>query len=313
VDATATRADGRLTLVVQRDLADDDCWVGAWRLMVAYRAQQLDAMVMPLIGELMVPVAGWPTRGARFARATSQGRALPTPRNVRSGPAHRLDTVPVGTNRNDNPSETAVVTIYARTRLRIGVRPDTDVVRRGEQITFRVDVLALTGASATGQPLARLISPAADVRQSLTELAAKPPRSVRLKGSRERLDAALALAFLERRDPSVGAVRDLELEVVSHGGGSPHAHVEDTDQPGGYHLGLFVSGAYCAEHSPGDQAEAGDGDDHEEPQPAGHEHGGHDHAPAAGPGTDLLPPGCDPGCRLEQFSRILNASAAAVD
>jgi hypothetical protein len=115
------------------------------------------------------------------------------------------------------------------------------------------------------------------------------------------VDAALALAFLERRDPSVGAVRDLELEVVSHGGGTLHAHVEDTDQRGGYHLGLFVSGAYCAEHSAGDPAEPGQGDGQEKPQPTGHEHGGHDHAPAAGPGTDQLPPGCDPGCRLEQF------------
>jgi hypothetical protein len=47
VDVTATRSDGRLTLVLQRDLADDDCWIGAWRLMVAYRTRQLDAMLMP--------------------------------------------------------------------------------------------------------------------------------------------------------------------------------------------------------------------------------------------------------------------------
>ncbi len=116
VDVTATRSDGRLTLVLQRDLADDDCWIGAWRLMVAYRARQLDAMLMPLIGELMVPVAGWPTRGSRYARATQQGAKQPPLRNIRFAPANRLDTVPIGTNRNDNQAETAVISIYGRTR-----------------------------------------------------------------------------------------------------------------------------------------------------------------------------------------------------
>jgi hypothetical protein len=34
---------------------------------------------------------------------------------------------------------------------------------------------------------------------------------------------------------------------------------------------------------------------------------------AVGPGTDLIPPGCDADCPLEQFTRILNASAAVID
>ena len=91
---------------------------------------------MPLIGELMVPVAGWPTRGSRYARATRRRARQPALRNIRFAPANRLDTVPIGTNRNDNQAETAVITIYARTRLRIELRADRDVVTTGEGLTF---------------------------------------------------------------------------------------------------------------------------------------------------------------------------------
>ena len=306
VDVTATRSDGRLTLVLQRDLADDDCWIGAWRLMVAYRTRQLDAMLMPLIGELMVPVAGWPTRGSRYARATRRGARQPALRNIRFAPANRLDTVPIGTNRNDNQAETAVITIYARTRLRIELRPDRDVVPTGEGLTFRLATTALTGSSATGQSLARMISPAIDVREPFRELAAKPPRAVLLRGGQGRLDAGLALAYLEERTPGIGAARDVELVVVAHDEGAPHVHADQSDIPGGYYLGVFISGAYCPDHSAADPAQA----DHDHAAAGEHDHG----SPGGpGPGTDLIPPGCDADCPLEQFTRILNASAAVVD
>jgi hypothetical protein len=68
--------------------------------------------------------------------------------------------VPIGTNRNDHQAETAVITIYARTRLRIELRADRDVVTTGEGLTFRLETTALAGSSATGQSLARMISPA---------------------------------------------------------------------------------------------------------------------------------------------------------
>ncbi len=78
---------------------------------------------------------------------------------------------------------------------------------------------------------------------------------------------------------------------------------------GGYYLGVFVSGAYCPDHSADDPAE--DHEEHDDHAGADeHHHGG---AGGPGPGTDLIPPGCDADCPLEQFTRILNASAAVVD
>ena len=230
--------------------------------MVAYRACQLDAMLMPLIGELMVPVAGWPTRGSRYARATRQGANQPPVRNIRFAPANRLDTVPIGTNRNDNQAETAVITIYGRTRLRIELRPDRDMIKIGEELTFRLETTALLGTSANGQSFARMISPAIDVRKPFSDLAAKPPRTLRLRGSKDRLDAGLAPASLQERNPEIGAVRDVELEVVTHDNGAPHIHAGQPDVPGGYYLGVFISGAYCPDHGANDPAE--DHDDHDD-------------------------------------------------
>ena len=59
-NVTATRSNGRLSLVLQRNNSDNECWIGNWLLMVAYKARNLDAMVMPTIGELLLPVSAGP-------------------------------------------------------------------------------------------------------------------------------------------------------------------------------------------------------------------------------------------------------------
>jgi hypothetical protein len=100
-DVTATQSSGRLSLAIQRDSAEDHCWVGTWRLMVAYKAHRLDAMVMLDVGELIVPVSAGPTRGPRFARLNAAPQARAAVRTVRAKPAHRLDRMPVSTNRED--------------------------------------------------------------------------------------------------------------------------------------------------------------------------------------------------------------------
>jgi hypothetical protein len=151
-----------------------------------------------------------------------------------------------------------------------------------------------------------MISPAIDVREPFRELAAKPPRAILLRGGKGRLDAGLAMAFLEERNPEIGAVRDVELAVVAHDEGAPHVHADQSDVPGGYYLGVFISGAYCPDHSAADPAQA----DHDHAAAGDHDHGSPE---GPGPGTDLIPPGCDAGCPLEQFIRILNASAAVID
>jgi hypothetical protein len=251
VDVTSSRAAGRLSLVVQRDLACDDCWVGAWRLMVAYRARTMDAMVMPLVGELVVPVAGWPTRGSRFAGALpgKRKRVVASRNVVVAAPANRLDSMPLGTNRADGPSCTAVVTIYGRSRLRVDLVSEP-VVKLGEELTFRLHVDDVGGSSATTGALARLVGPAADVRRLVADAGTNVPSWTRVPHSRDKaIDPALVLAWLEQKDSAVGAVVDIELEASVHGDGPMHFHGGKAAVPGGTHLGVFVEGTYCPDHN----------------------------------------------------------------
>jgi hypothetical protein len=116
-DVTATRGTGRLSLVMQHDSADDDCWVGTWRLIVAYKARLLDAMVMPTVAELLWPVAAGPSRGPRYSRLlVPPGQRVATRNVLDARPANRLDTVSLSTNRNDWQARNAVINVYGRTR-----------------------------------------------------------------------------------------------------------------------------------------------------------------------------------------------------
>ncbi|HVJ82936.1 MAG TPA: tyrosinase family protein, partial [Planctomycetia bacterium] len=128
---TAKRADGRLSLVLQRDGADASCWVGGWQLMVAYRARDLSSMVMVDLGELLVPVAAGPVRGPRYARLLQNAERRPATRSFISKPRHRLDVRPGGTNNDGAQSCSVVVNVYARTHLRVELRPSLELVDPG--------------------------------------------------------------------------------------------------------------------------------------------------------------------------------------
>jgi hypothetical protein len=136
----------------------------------------------------------------------------------------------------------------------------------------------------------RLISPAVDVAERVrdTDLE-KLGRRVRLPArlGDGKYDNGRVLAELEAKEPDLGSVRDEQARVVQHDGGPPHVHVPDTAIPGGYHLGIYVSGRYF----PGDAV----------PDQGGH--GGHGH-PGMRPDADQ-----DGG---EPFTRIVTASLGVV-
>jgi hypothetical protein len=134
--------------------------------------------------------------------------------------------------------------------------------------------------------------------------AARLPASVGLA-----FDAPRMLARMERDDAKLARVVDREVAVATHGQ-APHVHVDDVKVPGAQHLGVFLSGTYCPEHSAGEGHDHGD-HAHDDHDAAHDDHGAadHDHGGAEEAG---LPPGCDPDCPLEPFSRILSASTAVV-
>lgn len=289
---TATRGKGRLSLMLQRDSADDTAWVGQWTLMIAYRARDLSAMVMADLGEMLFPVAAGPVRGARYARLLQPMEKRLAARSVAAKQRHALDVRPGSTNNDSKQACSVVVNVYARTRLRLALLPQTGLVATGNALEVRIDRDVLGGNVASTRAFARLVAPTVDIAALVSRVKrADIPKAALLKGSKAlRFDPAKLLAVLEKRDPKLAHMRDEQVQVVSHHDGSLHVHVEKTTIPGVYHLGVSVEGAYCPEHG-------GSEDDH------GHHHGAQPaHAASV----------CGPECGYEQFVRLLNVSVAVV-
>lgn len=287
VDVTATRATGRLSLMIQRSNADASSWVGSWTLMVAYKARVLDAMLMPTIAELLFPVAAGPARGARFSRLLVSPKERIATRNIFTKAAHRLDVQALSTNNSDKEACNAVVNIYARTRLRVGLNPSTLLATLGDAVKVDIASDVLAGATTLSRSFARLIAPAVDAGALVANVKrADIADAARLKGAdRMPFDSARVLADVEKSNRKLSWIKDAEVAVVSHGG-PPHIHVEKTEIAGVHHFGVYVEGTYYPDAT-GAQAAPGP-----------------NHAHAAMPAA-AAPPPAGAG---EFFTRLLNVS-----
>jgi Common central domain of tyrosinase len=286
---TAARGGGRLTLIVQRDGADQGAWVGAWQVMVGYHDPTMDGMVMLDVGALTLPVAAGPVRGPRWSAGRPGDRRVPATRDAGRDALADLSVPTLSTNRSDGPACSVVINVYARTRLALELAPESPVVVAGEAATFEltgpVDVGSYTVESTVGRVIGPVVDIEARAREvDLDQLGRRVRLPARLRDG--RYDNGRVLAELEAQDPNLGSVRDEQARVVQHDGGPPHVHVADTSVPGGYHLGLLVSGRYFPDRTAAPDSE--------------HHHPGF----ASDPGPD--------GDGGEPFTRILTASLGAV-
>jgi hypothetical protein len=305
-DVVAGRAEGRLTLVVQRDSAERSAWVGTWQVMVGYRDREMDGMVMLGIGDLLLPVAAGPVRGPRWPHGPKRrdlglrgGRVLDT---------QTLDNLSVptlSTNRSERTSCSCVINIYAQTRLALELVTKGPVVVAGERAGFELTGPVPGGSFTVDASVGRLVSPAVDVVAAVGDLGRmKLSRRTRLSGKLRdgEFDNGLVLAELEARDPGLGARRDEQVEVVQHDGSAPHVHIGDASIPGGYHLGVYVSGRYFPEGTgAGPDGVRGEGSRHQQ---------GHGDGDASGHGHDG--PAGVAGEQGEPFTRIVTASLGVV-
>jgi hypothetical protein len=275
---TARRGRGRLSLMVGRDSADAASWVGKWVLIIARRARDLDSMVIPDPGELLAPIAGGPLRGARYSKLLKKPELRVPTRLVAGKPRNRLDVRAPATARTSGAAASAVINVYARTRLRVTPRPQLTNALAGSPIAVDLSTEILSGSLGPLAGIARLIAPAHDFSLLVQQpkLAASVLKSARIDtGDKMDFDAALVLARIESKNPRLAVQRDEELRVVALHGGAPHVHVDETSVPGAYHFGFLIEGIYY----PG---EAGVG---------------HGHAPR-------------PSAGGEPFTRLLSASVA---
>lgn len=291
---TSKRSDGRLTLMVQRGSTAKHCWVGKWELMIAFKTEAIDGMVMQMLGEMMFPVAAGRIRGPRYSRLLSQPKERMATRNIFTKSQHGLDIRALSSNRNENDACNITVNIYARTNLKIELHPKSQTVNPGEELSIHVNVQAMVGGVTTLSGFARMVAPAFDISELLPkdkvdEIIKKLEDPKRENDGPERkkcdpkLDVALILAHLEKEKEGLEFSKDTEVDVVSHEGGPLHVHVHETEIPGTYHFGVYLEGTYAP------NAEA----------IIGHEHGAMESAP-----TDEV--------ELETFSRLLNISVGVV-
>lgn len=284
-DITARRSNGRLTLVIQKGNTSNDCWVGRWELMIAYKTHTPDKMMMPDIGELVFPVAAGPIRGSRYARLLVGPRVRIATRNIQTSVQHGLDGRSVSTNSNGNAACNILVNIYGRTRLKLELQTELPIVQPGGEIKWTVLPDISLGSIQFHKALVRFTSPAVDLTRVFPKdrVMAIINRLEQARRYSRKLDIGLLLALFERDNCDTDLVNDREGNLISHHGGPLHLHMKDTNVPGFYHFGVYIEGAYY----PSIEQQQGD-------------HNGHGHTNDK-PGENIFT-----NASGEMFTRILN-------
>ena len=291
---TARRANGRLTVLLQRDSAERECWVGRWRLMVSFRARVFDAMVMFTTDTLMAPVTAGTMRGPKYSRLLVDPKKRVAQRNIAQVSANVLDVLPVGSNHNDGEACDLTVNVYARTRLRYSLVADNVRAAVGDSISVNLQADVLQGNAATGRALARMVSPATDIAALAPRLKLRRMNLDSLNRDQQtpRFDTARALAELEKSDRKISGHVDQQMKVAIHDQGPLHIHVEKAPVAGAYNLAVYIEGDYCPEH---DSMDA----------PGSHDHSATTHTHGGGGGGSTSSTKCGPGCVRESFTRLL--------
>ena len=259
--ATVRRARGRLTVLLQRDHAEAACWVGHWQLVVAWRARRLDALVSFPIDSLLAPSGAGTLRGPRYARLLTSPKARLSQRNVAHPAAHAFDTLPPGTNRNNEAACDIAVNVYARTRLRYELVPERTGLRVGDALSLRVQPTVLQGSAQTHRAFARLVAPAFDVGPLAAQLNPRGIPADALARGRQapRFDAALALAAAERKLPKLAERHDSMLAMEPQKDGSLQVQAGKAEVPGAHHVAVWIEGEYHpVPPAPGDRVARGE-------------------------------------------------------
>ncbi|MBT8183358.1 MAG: tyrosinase family protein, partial [Eudoraea sp.] len=155
---TVKRSNGRTSIVLQRNNAGRQCWVGQWELMIAYKTKTHDAMMMPTLGEMLYPVAAGPIRGNHYYRLLANPKKRIATRNILDKAQNQLDQRAVGTNTSNREACNMVVNIYARTNLKLDLQSSKAVYKQGETIELNLNLDIRNGKITNLQSFARFIS-----------------------------------------------------------------------------------------------------------------------------------------------------------
>lgn len=246
----AIRANGRLSLFLQRDSAPYHAWIGKWQLMVAYKAHNMSHMLMLSVGSLLAPVSAGPVLGPRYRRPLSRKGARAAARTFTQPNTHGLDLMPPLTSGDPDDACNVLVNIYARTRLKLQL---SGTFKDG--LHFRIQPEMTTGIISDVKAYGRLFSPKIDLRKLFRAgFDNRITRGAHLRASKSlSLDAGRVLAKLEAKDCDYFRMEDrmLRFQVAKNGIGE--ASVRKPDISGLHHIGVRITGTY---HPMGDAGHA---------------------------------------------------------
>ncbi len=243
---TSSRSNGRLTIVLQRNNADKECWVGPWLLMISYKAKEEDIMHMHELGELLFPVAAGPIRGERYLRLLTKPENRKAPRSIHTKMLHGLDFRAVHTNNSTRDACNMVVNVSARSNIKIALGNNLKILKKGAEIKLSVTGDITKGSVKYLGGFARLVSPAFNLNRIIKEKDVLDLVHANEKTKRysSKGDMALVLAKYEKSKNKLNFINDREVKVVMHGTSPLHIHHGDSAVKGIYHLGIIVEGLY---------------------------------------------------------------------
>lgn len=244
---TGNKANGRITILLNRNGADSDEWVGRWFVRVMYRMTGDNMrMFMPSGYDLIFPTGSRSVRGPLFAQARLPLRQRTAARLMPPRSAAQASFPVTGANEDRQESCAVSVNVYCRSTLRVGLT--TDVPRTGSGFTMALAADDAAGGDVSEvAAIGRLVAPHFSGGHPYLDQKTVPMKDrrkfVRRTDAGELFDEARFFAEYESKKPGAFAIRDEILKIESARKGKLAVAVSDTPFPGIYRVACQVSGS----------------------------------------------------------------------
>lgn len=249
---TSNKSNGRTTVFLQRNGADEDEWIGRWYIRAMYRMDIKSgmAMYMPGLLDILRPVGGLPIRGSVFNRLIqpfdSQQSQRLLPLNSKFA-----DFYPVlGTSMVEPKDPCSVaVNIYGKRTIRAFIQLNIKSAFAGNDMEAIVKLEDPSGGTFSNlRVLGRLVAPHFSIGNIYADIKTFNIKSKNRFYNKHSLsqpfDHALFLAAYEEKHPGAFPVLDrlIQFDVNQDENREVSYKLTENNYPGIYYLTLLVEG-----------------------------------------------------------------------
>jgi hypothetical protein len=245
---TTNSKNGRITVFLNRNGAEEEHWIGPWRVRVMYKMNDVNMrMYMPSLVDRLFPTGARPVRGPVYAQYNwpyqkrVSARLLPSQTKT----ANPISVTGLNENRTD-PCAVAV-NIYCRSTLHVQLKGIDKKILAGADIALRIEAKDHSGAKVTGlNAVARLVAPNFSTGNIYAHKKARllaSKRKYQLKtNSRVYFNEPAFMADFETQNPGSLSMIDRIVEIKSAGKDYVTFNLKENKFPGIYRIGIQVSG-----------------------------------------------------------------------